>query len=181
MKSKNYNYDVALSFAEEDKDIAEQIAASCKTLGLKPYFYEYENAENWGENLFNVIVNRYRDTAKFALILISKHYVNKKWTDIERQIIQSVNQQSSSAYLLPLRLDDTVLEGLTDNTLYIEWKENPKAIAEMIEQKIADLNQQLEKKNLDQDSKTTNIHQDTYIEGNAGPVFTIGTAGDISL
>ena len=141
MGDKKYKYDVAISFAEEDKEIAERIAKSCEKLGLKPYFYEDESAENWGENLFNIIVNRYRDTARFALILISQHYIKKRWANIERQIIQGVTREQDTAYLLPLRLDNTDLPGLTDNTLFMDWRENqnPEKVAESIKLKIKSL------------------------------------------
>ncbi len=136
MNSSEYKYDVAISFAEEDLSIAEQIAESCSEIGLKPYFYKDEDSENWGEDLFGTLMDRYRDAAKFALVLISKHYVLKKWTDIERQIIQSVSRQSGSTYLLPLRLDETVLEGMTESKLYQEWRGDAHSIAMMIKEKV---------------------------------------------
>jgi formylglycine-generating enzyme len=135
---KNH-YDVAISFAEEDVQAATAIKQSLDACGLSTYFYKDERASNWGENLFNVVVDRYKDTATFALVLISKDYVKKRWTNIERQIIQTVFKESGKAYLLPLKLDDTVLEGMTDNIIYEKWKNNPDEIARLIERKIMDI------------------------------------------
>lgn len=134
--NKPYKYDVAISFAEEDKAIAEQIALSLKKVNLVPYFYEFESAENWGENIFNVIINRYREQARFALILISQYYVRKKWASIELQIIQAVSQREGKNYLIPLRIDHTPVPELSSNTLFEMWNNDADQIAAMLKQKV---------------------------------------------
>lgn len=144
--SNEMKYDVALSFAEENKDIAESIAVQLKERGLKSYFYKFENAENWGGNLFNILIDRYKESSKLALVLISKDYVRKRWANIERQLIQTVIRNGDDGYLLPLSLDGTKLEGLTDNTLYQKWKNNPEEIADMLEIKLKSIKKKEKKK-----------------------------------
>jgi hypothetical protein len=166
---EKYKYDVAISFAEEDKEIAEEISNSLKEVGLKPYFYKNEEAENWGENLFNVIIKRYREEAHLALILISKHYVKKRWADIERQIIQTIPLRGSGAYLLPLAIDDTRVDGITDNILTVKWKGNPKKIAEMIKEKLKKISKQNTQK-----PEMEKRHDINIKAGTIGSVTSIG-------
>ncbi|MGB3467463.1 MAG: TIR domain-containing protein [Cyclobacteriaceae bacterium] len=134
--SKKIKYDVAISFAEEDDIIANAINTELQDLGLKTYYYKDETAENWGGNLFNILIDRYKERSKFSLVLISQHYVGKRWAEIERQLIQTVFRNGESGYMLPLRLDNTQLPGLTYNILHAKYKDNPKEIAEMVMKKI---------------------------------------------
>lgn len=176
----NYDYDIAISFAEEDVKIAEQIAEALKAKKIKPYFYKDERAENWGENLFNIILKRYSAQAHFALILISKDYVQKWWTNIERQIIQMHPQRDGHPYLLPLYLDDTQLEGLTKNTLREKWKDNAEEIAGLILKKIQDIKKKEEqdkladanRKDTSDTTRNTNINarKSLYIEKSEGDI-----------
>lgn len=128
---------MAISFAEEDSQVAQSISEALKKEGIRPYFYKDEQAEQWGENLFNIVMNRYKETARFALIMVSKNYKKKWWTRIELQIIQTVLQRGGTSYLLPLRLDDTRLDGLTNNILFVNWKNNPEEIATLLKKKLA--------------------------------------------
>ncbi len=167
---KNYKYDVALSFANEDKKIAEKIAKALNELGLRHYFYENETAENWGENLFNIIINRYREESRFALILISENYVKKKWADIERQIIQTITERNRSCYILPLSLDSTVVEGITDNILHVKWEGKPKKIARLIKDKLEIMTENNEQLTQKRDENKGKISHETII-GNVGRDF----------
>lgn len=172
----NYAYDVAISFAEEDVKVAEQIAKALEAKKLKPYFYKDERAENWGENLFNVIMKRYSEQARFALILISKNYIQKWWTNIERQIIQMHPQRDGHPYLLPLYLDDTQLEGLTKNTLREKWKNNPEEIAQLLQEKIEGIKKKETENTTSSEkgsgSRNTNINAEKsiYVENSQGDI-----------
>lgn len=129
-------YDVAISFAEEDVSIAQAIRDALVALGLEVYFYKDQQAENWGENLFNIIINRYSEASRFSLLIISESYKQKWWTKIESQIVTAAAQRTSSVYLLPLLVDCDGFGDLAINTLHKTWNNNPEEIANDIRIKV---------------------------------------------
>lgn len=165
-----YQYDVAISFAEEDAPVAQCISEALKKQGLKPYFYKDERAEQWGENLFNIVINRYKESALFALILISEHYQQKWWTGIELQIVQTVLKRGENAYLLPLRLDNTSLDGLGNNTLFVTWDNNPQEIASLLKKKVQGAKKAIEEEKTAASSPTKPVYN---IKQKAEEIFHI--------
>lgn len=123
---KDYKYDIALSFAMEDKEIAEKLSKELNRLEISNYFFPEE--DNLALNLKAKTWQVYREESRFAVILISKDYVNKKWATEEREVIQTVNDDRTP-YLIPIRIDDTPVPGLLDNIVYKPWESNASYIA----------------------------------------------------
>jgi len=121
--SNNYPYDIAISFAGEDRPITSQIAEKLNKLGVRVFYDEYETGTLWGKNLYDHLENIYSEQAKFCLMLISKHYANKSWTNQERKNAQARAFRQNEEYILPLRLDDTKIPGLSDTVAYIRFED----------------------------------------------------------
>lgn len=130
---KNYKYDIALSFATEDLSIAESIYQELKSLEIECYYYPEQN--NLGKDLLEESWRVYREESLIVLMIVSEHYVRKKWSDLERQIAQTT-QRDDHSYILPLRLDQTSVEGLSSNIIYLEWNNDPKEVATQVAQAI---------------------------------------------
>ncbi len=45
------DYDIAISFAGEDREVAASIAEKLKSQGIKVFYDSYEKATLWGKNL----------------------------------------------------------------------------------------------------------------------------------
>ncbi|GGD05282.1 toll/interleukin-1 receptor domain-containing protein [Hyunsoonleella pacifica] len=135
---RQYKYDIAISFAEEDYQIAKNIALALRKINLEPYYYKDDRGRNWGTNLLDTITKVYKYESRFALILVSKNYLEKKWTTLEREIIQSVHRDSAD-YLLPLKLDDTQLPDMPPHIIHEEYSNNPDEIAVLCHKKIQSL------------------------------------------
>ena len=136
MKNEEKTYDVAISFAEEDSEIVEDIKKACEMKGLKVFFYKDERAQNWGGNIFSMILDRYRHAALFSLLVVSEKYKEKWWTKIESMIVMAAAQETATPYMLPLRINEAILEGMPQHTIYEDWKNNPEEIAELISSKV---------------------------------------------
>jgi hypothetical protein len=134
MKPKR-KYDVAVSFAEEDAVVAEKIVRSLERRKIKTYYYKDHSAIHWGEDLFTISYAKYAIESRCILTIISKNYARKYWTDIERLILHSVHITGKITWL-PLRLDDTRLEGLSNSTVCVKWNENADEIAALIWEKL---------------------------------------------
>ena len=51
MLSKN-KYDIALSFAGDDRGYVEQVADALKSNGIKVFYDRYERVALWGKDLY---------------------------------------------------------------------------------------------------------------------------------
>ena len=114
------NYDVAISFAGEDRKLAEEIAENLSRLGIKVFYDNFERANLWGKDLYAYLSEVYGKKAKYCLMVISENYAKKHWTNLERQAAQAKAFREKHEYILPLRLDDTEIPGILPTTGYID-------------------------------------------------------------
>ena len=118
------NYDVALSFAGEDRQYARELAQLLTDADFAVFYDEYEQSTLWGRNLYTHLSDIYQNKARYCVMFISQHYAKKLWTKRERESAQARAFRESEEYILPLRLDDTVLPGLEDTVGYIDLRHN---------------------------------------------------------
>lgn len=137
-----HTYDIAISFAGEDREIAEKLANSIVLKGFNVFYDDYEKANLWGKNLYDHLIKIYRDEAKYCLILISNNYAKKLWTNHERRAAQTRAIKENCEYILPLKLDDTDIDGILDTVGYIEYNHTKfEEIINLIEEKIQKFNE----------------------------------------
>jgi TIR domain len=91
-----------------------------KANGLEVFYDQDKLAEMWGENLLDFLQAVYKRRARYAILIISQHYVDKKWPGHERQAAQDRALQQGSPYILPIRLDDAELPGLHSTVGYMD-------------------------------------------------------------
>ncbi|MFI7676789.1 TIR domain-containing protein [Actinophytocola sp. NPDC049390] len=118
-----FDFDVAVSFAGEDRALVAEVVEGLKTRGVSVFYDQDFTAEMWGENLVDYLQTVYRLRARFVIMFVSRHYRDKMWTRHERESAQSRAIQQDSAYILPVRLDDTELPGLHVTTGYLDARD----------------------------------------------------------
>jgi TIR domain len=168
---KEYLFDVAISFADEDKNAAKALALAFESIDINAYYYDDidERALGFGQNLENRLIDIYREKAKYAVVLFSENYFsdNKKYTRIElKAIVERMNKDSDSVYLLPIKFkDEFVIEDYSElnNITYLKWEVNPEAIAEAIKTLLG-------KKLIDK-NKAQNSNAFLYSSGNESKVI----------
>lgn len=116
----NYDFDVALSFAGEDRDYVAEMNEALKAAGVKTFLDADYLAETWGEDLVEFFDTIYRKRARFAMLFISRHYAEKTWPRHERRSALARALEERGAYVLPVRLDDTEIEGLRPTLGYLD-------------------------------------------------------------
>lgn len=137
MANSEFEYDVALSFAGENREIAEKFADLLKSKDIKVFYDKYEAAELWGKDLIDHLVNIYSRKARYCVMFISQYYPLKKWTKVERKAAQERAFRDADEYILPLRLDDTQVPGITETTGYRDLRQHPmEDIVDLLEQKL---------------------------------------------
>ena len=115
-------FDVALSFAGEDRKHAEELAILLKSGEYSVFYDEYEPARLWGRNLYDYLSSIYKDQARYCVMFLSKHYKRKLWTNHERQNAQARAFEDNQEYILPVRVDDTEIPGILPTTGYLDLR-----------------------------------------------------------
>lgn len=101
-----YEYEVALSFAGEDRGFSEALAEGLKNSGVKVFYDNYYAEELWGQDLSTKLRDVYHGSSQFCIMIISEQYVQKMWPSHERQqAIERMIKQQGKTYILPVRLD----------------------------------------------------------------------------
>jgi hypothetical protein len=133
----SFQYDVALSFAGEDREIVESIARQLVDCDVKVFYDEFVTHELWGKDLFQHLSTVYRDKAKYCLVFVSKAYKEKVWPKHELRQAQERAFFSSSEYILPVIIEDIDLPGLNKTTGFIDVrKTSPMAICGLLLRKL---------------------------------------------
>lgn len=133
----SHEYDIAISFAGEDRKIAEEIAGKLKAIGIKVFYDSYEKATLWGKDLYGHLNEVYKNKATFCLMVISNDYKDKQWTNHERKAAQARAFSQNKEYILPLKLDDTEIPGLNETIGYIDFRNsNVNEIVALLQSKL---------------------------------------------
>ncbi len=119
---RGFSYDVALSFAGEDRDVVERLARILKDNGVSVFYDDWERPDLWGKDLYQHLAYVYGKAARFCIVFISQNYAQKSWTSHELRSAQERAFQQNSEYILPVRLDDTELQGITGTIGYIDLR-----------------------------------------------------------
>lgn len=137
-----YYYDVALSFAGEDRDYVDIVAKTLRNLGVNVFYDNFEKASLWGKDLYSHLQDVYRNKSKYCVMFLSKAYKEKVWTNHERLAAQARAFQNSSEYILPARFDSTEIPGILPTMGYIELcNYKPEEFAVLIAEKVGKLNE----------------------------------------
>lgn len=113
-------YDVALSFAGEDRDYVEKVAKILKNSGVEVFYDKFEELDMWGKNLYDYLSDVYQKKARYTVIFISENYARKQWTSHERKSAQARAIKENEEYILPARFDNTEIPGINPNITYID-------------------------------------------------------------
>ena len=120
---KEKQYDVALSFAGEDRHYAEELAERLKAEGYSVFYDQFERAQLWGKDLYTYFSSVYRDQARYCVIFLSAHYARNLWTKHELQNAQvRAFVEENREYILPIRLDYTEIPGILLTAGYLDLR-----------------------------------------------------------
>lgn len=134
---KPVEFDVALSFAGEDRDFVRDVSAILREQGVIAFYDEDFEVEMWGEDLYTYLDKVYRERARHVVMFISRHYVAKAWPNHERQSAQARALSEPKPYVLPIRLDDSEVPGLRPTVRYLDARRlGLERVADAILQKV---------------------------------------------
>jgi peptidoglycan hydrolase-like protein with peptidoglycan-binding domain len=132
-----FDYDVALSFASEERNAVEALASILRREGIRVFYDSYERADLWGKPLIEHLEAIYSKRAQYCVRFASKAYATKAWPTHERRIAQErAFRNLSDDYILPIRCDDTKIPGLPSTVGFISIELGAEKIGDLLIAKI---------------------------------------------
>ena len=132
-----HQYEVALSFAGEQRGYVGEVARHLAARGISVFYDEFESVQLWGQNGAEAFHRAFEQQADFVVMFVSKAYVEKPWPRLERRAALSRMVHERGEYILPVRFDDTPVDGLPKDVLYERAEDrSPAEIAAMVAEKL---------------------------------------------
>lgn len=139
LRRTGFPWDVAVSFAGEDRAIVEEVKDILNSAGYT-VFYDFDvQHQLWGTDLRVKLADVYANDAQYMVIFLSDHYPEKDWTNFELEIGKEAKGKRTETYLLPVVIDKVPIVGLSSNVGYIDMrrcttKDLANSLIEKIEQ-----------------------------------------------
>ena len=137
---ETYKYDVALSFAGEDRKYVEEVALFLKKKNIAVFYDYFEEETLWGKNLISYLEEIYTNKSKYCVVFISQYYVQKEWTCYESAaaMVRLLNSNmKQKEYLLPVKFDETKVSGVLSTIGFIDGKKKtPDELGNLIIKKL---------------------------------------------
>ena len=135
--NENAQYEVALSFAGEQREYVEEVERLLHNRGVSVFYDGSAAVWLWGKNLAEEFQDVFENRADYVVMFISEAYVKKAWPSHERQSILSRAVQNRGEYILPVRFDDAHVPGLPTAIKYEQaCDRTPAELAAMIAEKL---------------------------------------------
>ena len=116
IRKDEYEYDVAVSFAGEDRTHVSALVKALESRGVEVFYDFNESARLWGKDLELELAQIYAQEARYMVICLSASYPVKDWTRFELEIGKRASKKRPNEYLLPLHLANAppAIVGLKD-------------------------------------------------------------------
>ncbi len=136
-KSTEFEFDVALSFAGEDREYVEKVARYLTEKDIKVFYDKYEKTKLWGKDLYVHLDEIYQKKAKYCVMFLSSYYAEKLWTNHERKSAQARAFKEKGEYILPARFDETEVPGILPTVGYIDLRSlEPEEFGKLVIEKL---------------------------------------------
>lgn len=120
MDNQSGIYEVALSYAGEQREYVRQVAERLQAAQVSVFFDDFEQANLWGQDLAVHFDTVYRTGARFVVPFVSKEYASKVWPQHEFKSALAKAVEAKATYILPVRFDHTDLPGLRPTIHYLD-------------------------------------------------------------
>ncbi len=137
---RQFPYDVALSYASEQREYVSRVYDRLVQLGVRTFYDEGEVVRLWGKNLEPYLEKVFYKMARVCVVFVSRDYVSKPWPLHEAKSALARAVQEKGEYVLPVRFDASELPGLLPDIKYLWAKDyTPERLAETLVMKLKDL------------------------------------------
>ncbi len=135
---KEYEFEVALSFAGEQREYVEELANILKAKGIEVFYDKFNQSQLWGKNLVEYFKEVYYSRSKFCIMFISSAYLQKMWPAHERRNATARDLEEFGEYILPIIFEDNLnVPGLDKYRGYLDAREySPPQVADIFIEKL---------------------------------------------
>lgn len=131
-------FDVAISFAGSERQYAAELAEILNAAGYAVFYDNFYPEHLWGKNLVVFFDEIFRKKARFCVMFVSEEYRDRKWTSHEARSAQArALDEKGNDYILPIRVDDTELDGLLPTLGFVPLSTGVQKIAELLMRRLA--------------------------------------------
>lgn len=131
--AKDFEFDFAISFAGENRELARRIASQLEMLDCSVFFDELFESNYLGKAWRNEFKNIFKDRSRFVVCLLDKHHEQKIWPTFERECFTPRVPEEA---VIPIYLDDTVFVGIPSDIVGIKF--HPSGDAVKLDDEITD-------------------------------------------
>lgn len=117
-----FKFDFAISYASEERGIAYDLHRLLLQEGVQVFLAEEEKVYLWGKGLKEELRNTFGADTRFAVPLLSKHYVKKFYPRYEFNVAKATEPNRDYEFILPICIDKVHLDGLGKDVYYIDLR-----------------------------------------------------------
>lgn len=170
MGSDIYEFDIAVSFATENKEYVIDFVSELSRHPIKIFFDRQHEVEIWGDKLYLYLQEVFNNKARHCIIFTSKEYKQKHWTmfELETILARHITKPDENRLVLFVKLDDTEIPGVNPTLKHLcAANYSPHQLAEATRQRIESVCKTLSHSN----ENTTDYHLPevfTYLKNGLG-------------
>jgi hypothetical protein len=132
-----FEFDVAISFAGAERKYAEELAKIVREAGFSVFYDDFYPEQLWGKDLVVTLDEIYRKRSRYCVMMISKDYSDRVWTVHERRSAQArALKEKGKEYILPIKIDDTELDGMLPTIAHVSITMGVDKIADLLLKKL---------------------------------------------
>lgn len=140
MNNENFEYDVAFSYASEQRKYVKEIVEFLKDKNVHCFYDEDSTVQLWGHHLISSFNSIFFKKSRYCVVFLSKEYKDKMWCNHElraalnRDLSENAQNQ---VYILPILCDDTTFDDILPDVAYVKINDySSMQLADMIYSKI---------------------------------------------
>lgn len=123
-ESRDYEYDIALSFAGENRELARHLAEQFEVMDATVFYDEYFEANFLGKTWNDEFKRIFAQDSRLVVCLLDENHNLKIWPTFERECFQP---RTAEAAIIPVFLDDTPFIGIPKDLIGVRFEWDPES------------------------------------------------------
>ena len=117
-----FDFDFAISFSGSYRSVAKELAEQLDVRGAAVFYYDSYRAHLLGKRLDHEFAWVFGAGTRFFVPIVSASYAERAWPQYEWTIARREAENRLEEFILPLRVDESLLVGLPDTVAYIDLR-----------------------------------------------------------
>ena len=131
-------FDFAISFSADCRSVAKELAERLHLRGAAVFYDEFYRAHLLGKRLDREFAWVFADGTRFFVPIVSASYANSTWPQHEWSIAKHEAKNRQEEFILPVRVDDSLLLGLPDTVCYVDLRHHTlDTVADLLIEKLS--------------------------------------------